>query len=260
LLTRGYAVAYPDYQGLGAPGIHPFGDSRTAGLNLVDAVRALRATFPGVSTNWAAFGGSQGGGATWAANEQAAVYAPELHFVGSVALAPVADATGIVTKAESGTLTTDQAPLFQWALVILNRLHPDLKLDDFRRGVAAGFWDVMSACSGPLAKVRPTVLEHLGPHDLSPASVADGDRLRYLLRGWALPQRRLSAPLSVVYGTADTYIDADWTTAALQRACALGGAVQWRMEQGKGHLDLVASDQADWLTDRFAGKAVQSNC
>ena len=60
LVRRGYAVALPDYQGIGTPGVHPYTDSRTAGLNMIDAVRALRATFRSVSNRWGAFGGIAG--------------------------------------------------------------------------------------------------------------------------------------------------------------------------------------------------------
>ena len=70
-VLNGYAVALPDYQGLGSAGVHPYTDARTAGLNMIDSVRALRHTFKNVSNRWAAVGGSQGGGAAWAADEQA---------------------------------------------------------------------------------------------------------------------------------------------------------------------------------------------
>ncbi|MBJ7387717.1 MAG: alpha/beta hydrolase, partial [Mycolicibacterium sp.] len=97
-INRGYAVAMAYYQGLGAPGVHPYSDAKTAGLNLIDAARARRRTVDGVSDRWAAMGGSQGGGAAWAADEQAAVYAPELNLVGAVGLSPAADVAGLVDK------------------------------------------------------------------------------------------------------------------------------------------------------------------
>src|SRR5438876_400762 len=48
----GLAVALPDYQGLGAKGVHPYADSKTAGLNMIDAVRALHRTIPDISGKW----------------------------------------------------------------------------------------------------------------------------------------------------------------------------------------------------------------
>jgi hypothetical protein len=38
------AVAATDYQGLGAPGVHPYLDAKTAGFNVIDSVRARSVT------------------------------------------------------------------------------------------------------------------------------------------------------------------------------------------------------------------------
>ncbi|MCT7660899.1 lipase family protein [Mycobacterium deserti] len=259
-IRNGYAVAMPDYQGLGADGVHPYPDSRTAGLNLIDSVRALRHTFADVSKRWAAVGGSQGGGAVWAADEQAAAYAPELELVGAVAYVPAADVTGLVDKALNNTLTDDQRLIWIAVVESLARLHPDVNRDDYRRGAAAKYWDVLTSCSGPMVSDRPAAIEELQAGDLTPASPEAADKIRRLLAAWALPQRPLSAPLSVVYGGRDTFIDADWTTAAIGRACALGGTVASRLEPGKGHGGVDVTDQYAWLQDRFAGKPVSSGC
>jgi hypothetical protein len=260
VVKSGYAVAFPDYQGLGAPGIHPYLDSRTAGFNVIDAVRALRATFPDVSRRWAALGLSQGGAAVWAADEYAASYAPELELVGAAAITPPADLTGIVDKAQSGALNPDQALPFIWLLTSLHRLHPDFDLDDYRRGIAAQYWDALSACTGPQVSTRDAVVNNLQPEDLSPASPAAAERLRGLMQQWALPQRTLSAPLLVIYGSEDPYIDPSWTDSAISRACALHGTVVRRLEVGKGHDDVDGADQQQWLSDRFAGKPVVNGC
>ncbi len=171
---RGYAVVMADYQGLGSPGVHPYSDAKTAGLNMIDAVRALRHTFDGVSDRWAALGGSQGGGAAWAANEQAAIYAPELKLVGAVGLSPAADVTGLVNKAVAGTLTEDQAPVMQAILYSLARLHPDLDLDLYRHGAAIRYWDVLASCGGPEVHARTAAAKKLGPHDFSPSTPRGG--------------------------------------------------------------------------------------
>ncbi len=221
----GYAVAFADYQGLGAPGVHPYLDAKTAGLNMIDAVRALRHTFPDVSNRWAAVGGSQGGAAAWAADEQAASYAPELDLVGAVAFAPPADVSGAVDKAQAGTMTVDQSLAFVGVVESLARLHADVNRDDYRRGAAAQYWDVLTTCSGPKLNERDAAVKALKPGDLRPATPEAADRLRNLVAKWALPQKPLSAPLSVVYGGRDTFIDAQWTTDAIRRACAIGGPV-----------------------------------
>jgi hypothetical protein len=260
LVKSGYAVALADYQGLGEGGIHPYTDAKTAGLNMIDAVRALRHTFGGTSTRWLAFGGSQGGGAAWAADEQATPYAPELDLVGAVAYAPAADVTRIVDKAQADTLTDDQRPAFMAIVETLARLHPDLDRDDYRRGAAAKYWDIMLSCAGNDAHDRVNALKLVTPQDIEPATPAAAARLRQLLAKWAVPQRRLSAPLSVVYGGEDTYIDAQWTTDAIARACALGGTVDWDLQPHSGHGDVDIAHQFQWVADRFAGKPATNDC
>jgi hypothetical protein len=257
---RGYAVAMADYQGLGAPGIHPYSDAKTAGLNMIDAVRALRHTFGDVSDRWVALGGSQGGGAAWSANEQAGSYAPELKLLGAVGLSPAADVSGLVDKAVAGTLTEDQGPVLQGILYSLARLHPDLDLDDYRHGAAIRYWDVLSSCGGPDVHDRTAAMKALGPDDFKPSTPQAADRLRDLLNRWALPQRPLSAPLYVEFGAEDTFIDPPWTLAAVKRACALGGVVDWREDPGVGHGDVDWAGGLAWLDDRFQGKPVTNEC
>lgn len=260
LAAKGFAVAMPDYEGLGEPGVHPYTDARTAGLNMIDAVRALRSTFKDVSNRWAALGHSQGGGAAWAADEWARDYAPELDLVGAVALAPAADVAGFVDKAQNGTLTPDQRLAFVLLVESTARRFPYLNRDDYRRGSATQSWDVLSACAGPLVDQRPAAALELTPKDLEPRSPAAATRLRERLQAWALPQRALSAPMYVVYGSADTLVDAQWTTDAIQRACALGGTIAWEEQAGKGHADIDFSQALSWIVDRFAGKLVANDC
>lgn len=259
-VRAGYAVAMADYQGLGRPGVHPYLDSRTAGRNMIDAVRALRHAFGDISGRWAALGGSQGGGAAWAAGEQAATYSPEMLPVGVVALAPAADVTGLVDLAQQQKLTEEQIPTMAVIVESLARLHPDLNRDDYRSGIAAKKWDVLTACHGEKVHERDAVIKQLQPGDVAPHSAAAADRLRGFLADWALPQQRLSAPMSVVYGGADEYIKSAWTDAAIRRACALGGVVVSDFQPDKHHGDLEISTQLDWLAQRFAGTAVTDGC
>lgn len=260
LIDAGFAVAFADFQGLGEPGVHPYLDGRTAGLNIIDSVRALRHTFPDISDRWAALGGSQGGGAVWAAGEQAGSYAPELLPRAVLAMAPAADIVGLVDKAVDGTLTQEQVAALVLVIESLARLHPDIDRDDYRHGVAAENWDILIACSGDAVHTREAVIDELNPEDLAPRTPEAAARLRTYLQGWALPQQRLVAPMSVVFGGADEYIDPDWTRAAIARACQLGGSVVWDFQPDKGHGDLDVGEQFGWLVDRLDGAAATSAC
>lgn len=260
LTNIGFAVALPDYQGLGTKGIHPYPDSKTAGLNLVDAVRALRHTFSDVSAKWAAIGDSQGGGAAWAADEQAGSYAPELNLVGAVASSPAADVSGLVDKAEQGTLTTEQRPVMQAVVESLARLHPDINRDDFREFTARQVWDDLLNCSEDAAYRRAAAIQRLGPKEFAPHTPEAADRLRQLLSDWALPQKPLTAPLYVWYGGKDPFIDSEWTAEAIERACALGGQVTIQFDPEGGHNPANALKFIAWLMDRFAGKPAPNDC
>jgi hypothetical protein len=260
LLDMGFAVSFPDYEGLGAPGVHRYTDFRTAGLNLIDSVRALRETFSGVSTRWAAIGTSQGAGAAWSADEQSDSYAPELELIGAVALAPPADLTGIVDKVMNGTITQNQLGVLQLILASLARDDPEFDIDEFRRGSAAENWDVLSSCDVPTAGARAVALEALTPGDLEPATREAAGQLRALLAHRKLPQHRMSAPIFIVYGTADLLIDSGWVSGAIARACTLGGTIAFEAQEGRGHDDLDATSAISWLLERFAGHPVVNDC
>jgi pimeloyl-ACP methyl ester carboxylesterase len=254
------AVAVPDYQGLGAKGVHPYADSKTAGLNMIDAVRALHRTFPNISEKWAALGGSQGGGAAWAANEQAATYAPELPLIGAAVTSPPTDLSGLVDKAQEGTLTTEQGAVMQAIIESLARLHPDLDRDLYRHGTAKEYWNVMSDCSEETAYLRGEAIKRLGPNDFAPDTADAAIQLRELLKQWAIPQKPLSAPMYVYYGGQDPFIDAAWTEAAIQRACELGGSITIDFDPNGGHNPPTGNAVLSWIIDRLAGKPVTNDC
>ena len=94
----------------------------------------------------------------------------------------------------------------------------------------------------------------------APAACDAAERLQNLLQAWAIPQRRLTAPLYVWYGGQDPFIDAGWTKAAIGRACSLGGTVTAEFDPRGGHNPPAAQEMLDWMADRFAGKKVTNDC
>ena len=246
-LKLGFAVAATDYQGLGHPGAHPYLDAKTAGLNVIDSVRALRAVSKDVSTSWGVFGGSQGGGASWAANEQATTYATDLNLVGTVALVPAADISGFAAAAATQTLTKDQQAAYIWVLMGLQRTRPDFPIDDYRHGQLTQDWDALSICTGPRAEERARALNDLNPADLVPTTPEAEQRLTDLLTRTALPQQPTAAPMQVIYGGKDSYINPEWTTTAIDRACALGDTIDAILQPDKGHGERTRRPERLWL-------------
>ncbi|OZD86061.1 lipase [Rhodococcus sp. 05-339-2] len=261
LVRSGYVVAVSDYQGLGLDGTyHPYLDARTVGNNLIDSVRAARKLVPGTSTRWASFGGSQGGQAAWAANELARSYGAGLDMVGSVSLVPAADITGLAAAAADRTLTDDQKPLLQWVLVGLSQAHPELDLDDYRRGIVAEKWDELSACGGVLAADRTSLAAQIGDDDLRPATPEATAVLEGYLREMSLPKSPAAAPMLVIYGGEDTLISQAWTDTAIGAGCAAGDTIQYVLQPNSGHADIDGAAAFGWLGDRFAGTEAVNFC
>ncbi|UPG69213.1 lipase family protein [Gordonia hongkongensis] len=260
LVKAGFVVALPDYQGLGARGVHPYLDARTAGRNVIDSVRALRAVLPYASDTWAAYGGSQGGGAVLAAAMIAPQYGAETGLVGAAAMVPAADVVGLVEKSRAGTMTRDQQLMLQWVLEAWSRSDGSVRLDDYRRGAAVGAWDTLSACTGPATARRAAAAGTLGPGDIGPGTDASATTLAARLTRYAVPVARTPVPMYVLYGGTDTFIDAEWTASFIERACAVGDSVTVDHQPDRGHADVDAVAMLPWILDRFAGEPVPSGC
>jgi alpha-beta hydrolase superfamily lysophospholipase len=261
LVNAGFLVTLPDYQGLGMDQTyHPYLDSTTVGYNLIDAVRAARKVVPTASNRWLAFGSSQGGQAAWAANELAGSYGTGLELVGAASVSPAADVAGLADAAAAGGLTLEQASALQWVLVALKEEHPELDLDEYRRGIVADEWDVLSACSGPLVAKRTDIAKQVTPDDLRPSTPEAVTRLRVYLTQMSLPKTQTAAPMLILYGELDKVVAPQWTDAALRRACSLGDVIEAYVVPGRGHDDIDGSVALGWIGQRFAGTEAHNSC
>lgn len=260
-LGAGYAVAFTDYQGLGGGGIHVYLDNKTEGYNVIDSVRALRNAKPGaISDRWVAVGGSQGGGASWAAAEQAPVYAPELRLVAAVNAVPAADIAGYAKLAEDEAMTPIQAAAYSAILITQSRAHPDLDMDLYRRGSVKANWDALGQCYGPRLEERNEAVKQIKPEEMKPATPAATRKLEGLLEAMAVPQRKADAPMLVIYAGKDEYIQAAWTRKAIEDACRMGSKIDVDFQPDKSHGTFDGSRMLDWLRDRMDGKPLAKSC
>ncbi len=260
-LAKGFAVVAADYEGLGEPGVHAYLNARAAGLNVIDSVRALRAVQPGaVSNRWLAVGGSQGGGAVWGANEQAAQRAPDLKLLGVVSIVPAADVADYADLAVAGTMGPDQTAAYVWMVMSLGRGRPDFDMALYRRGSAARNWNALSYCYGPHAEERGAALKLIAPDELKPATPRAAARLKAVLREMALPQERAAAPMLVIYAGRDSFIDPTWTRRAMAAACKRGSKVEAIFQPDKEHGTVDIAPALEWLGHRLAGDPVTGTC
>jgi pimeloyl-ACP methyl ester carboxylesterase len=261
LLSGGYVVVVSDYQGLGLHDTyHPYLDSTTVGLNLIDSVFATRRLVPTASLEWVAVGMSQGGQAAWAADELADNAGQGLHLLGAVSVSPLADILGLADVAVTGELTPPQRLALQGYLASLKKEYPDFNLDDYRRGMIRDRWDVLSACQGAAALRRAKLADQISADDLRPAGPTAADLLRGFLQKTNLPQGPTAAPMLVVYGGRDALIPAAWTERALGRACQMGDEIQIEREPQNGSVDIDTSGARAWIKDRFAGAPARDDC
>lgn len=263
LVTLGYVMVVPDYQGLGTiDSYHPYLDATTAGYNMVDAASAARKLVPDSSQRWVAFGVSQGGQAAWAANELIAGYgAQDTTLIGSVSVSPAADITGLADMAAEGILSPQQRIAMVLILSSLQNAHPGFDLDDYRRGLVEEKWDLLAGCSTDATEDRLSVAEQIPPEDLRPATPEALDTLRgYLNQMSGLPRAPASAPMFVVHGDADDVVPVVWTTEAVRRACDLGDTVASFIAGGRGHGDFDPIVSLDWIMKRFDDAPADSTC
>ncbi|HEV7419370.1 MAG TPA: lipase family protein [Mycobacterium sp.] len=261
LVKAGFVVAVSDYQGLGLDRTyHPYLDATTEGYNLIDSVRAARKLIPEASNRWAAFGGSQGGQAAWAANELAAAYAADLDLVGSASYSAPLAIDGFADAAVDGTLTPEQRPAMLQILTSLAEESPDFKLDDYLRGVARDKRDVLLACRGPEVAERDDLANNLSNDDFRPADQQAADFLRTRLQEMSLPHPPATAPILVVYGGQDQLVPPTWTNRALDEACRKGDIIQIELQLDRGHADVDGGSAFPWINGRFAGDPPRNDC
>lgn len=258
LVEKGYAVALPDYQGLGLPGLHPYLEPRTAAFNVIDSVRAVRQIYPDVSPRWSALGGSQGGQAAWAANESDEFYGQGLELVGSVAVAPPVDMSPMAQMAYDGTLNVGQIGLTPLLLTTFEQTHPNFPISEFLHGKALELRYSAVGCTLDAQRLRIQVTAD----DVKPNTQQDADMLRDMFRAQALPVRPLAAPMLVINGLEDPLVLPAWVSMAIDRSCQLGAQIAHYPVPDGGHSNLLVDQKfvEDWAADRFAGKPATSDC
>ena len=262
-LSRGFAVALPDFQGLGTEGPeHSILDATTLANNMTDAAKAVRRLSPEVSSRWAAFGVGEGGLAAWAAAERAGIYSGGMDMVGAVAVAPYADLSPLADAAEAGTLNKgEQVRLYMMALQSLSGT-PGFELDEHRRGLARDRWTDILDCAPANPTDATRALERISPGDLRPGNV---DEVRTRLSDFALPARYPipgAAPVLVIWGTGDTVVPGTGTDNAVLEACERGEVIeaQRRVGDTKPVNDQVINGALSWMIGRFDGQQPDNFC
>ncbi|GGN43992.1 alpha/beta fold hydrolase [Streptomyces fuscichromogenes] len=275
LLAKGIAVVVTDYVGLGATDrLHTYVNRLDEGHAVLDAVRAARAV-DGASVTGASpvglFGYSQGGGATAAAAELQASYAPDVTLAGTYAGAPPANLTS-VTKAIDGS---ELAGALGWSLNGFLQSDPSLRPVAEAHLNAAGkaaLADLSTMCVGDAlfnygyAKSTKWTTDGQSISDI----IAETPALQSFLDSQRIGTLEPSGPVRLATGVSDNLVPHAQARQLAVDWCRKGGDVTYKPvvlpNVGSAllnHFAPLLTDQGDaigWLTDRLAGKAATSNC
>jgi len=265
LLQAGYVVTATDYPGLGTPGPHPYLVGESEGRAVLDSVRAAR-QLEGLSArrDVALWGHSQGGHAVLFAGQLAPTYAPELDVIGVAAAAPATELAELLRRdigGVSGNVLASMA-LTSWSQVYADR--------------GASLDAVVETTAMPLVDlISDNCIETTG-QDLIDLPAAELLQVRFLeVDPWSIPPwdtvlsentpgaERLTMPVLIAQGTADTVVwpgvTADWVAAQ----CRTGVTIDERLYEGRTHTEITQASAGDvraWIDDRFDGRRAPSTC
>ncbi|OEV01756.1 lipase [Streptomyces oceani] len=264
LLARGYAVALPDYEGLGTPGTHTYVNRAVSGHVVLDAVRAAQrlpeAKVPDGGPV-AVTGYSQGGGAAAAAAELAPDYAPDMELRGVAAGAPPADLKKVAAKLD-GTL---YSPFLGYAVAGLAAGYDvDLKpiLNDKGERFVS---DAKEYCTEEaLFKLPFTKSETLTEDGRPLTDYLEEEPFQSIAEEQRIGERAPRVPTLVTHSTTDDVIPYEVGREMAASWCEKGAPdVTFSPLAAPTHVGgAIASFPRVflWLEGRFAGEDASSNC
>ncbi|WP_280425365.1 lipase family protein [Nocardia carnea] len=245
----GYAVVAPDYIGLspGSPVPHPYLQTSTAASATIDAVRATRAAFGGLSDSWGVAGYSQGGHAALGTGRYAAEYAPELDFHGTVALSPVSNMETIFLRSRPDQPEMPGFPGRAVTMVLSGMAGAGLNVDDYLTPVGRNFvGELGTECNSGTAEMLAEA--EIGSMLTRPL---DDPEFAPMMRDYmSVPVSGYQDPILIVHGAYDTVVPLPFTLALTGQFLMNGTQHQLRILEA-GH-DVPQRGGLDYALGFFA--------
>ena len=251
LVDAGYRVIVTDYVGLGTPGTHTYLNRVDQGHAVIDAARY--AAHDGEKV--AFWGYSQGGGASAAAAELVADYAPELNVVAAFVGAPPADPLAVLEQSRGPLIS----PVAGFAAVSYSSTYPDFRQALYaelnEEGVAT--LDALSkACILDATRIAPKPFNAYTKRGVNLAELAhDNPVLRARLDQNKLGRVPTTVPTLVLTNPDDDLVPAPQAVQLARDYCALGSPVEYRSVgiPGTRSMPLTSSLSSTTPFTNFAG-------
>lgn len=262
LVSRGYAVAFTDYQGLSTPGTHTYMNRIVQGRAVLDMARAAlhrNGTTLTATTPVGIYGYSQGGGASASAAELTATYAPELRVKGALAGAVPADLKAVAQNLD-GSL---YAEFLNFALLGLSAgygIDINSYLNERGRAVAA---DTENHCVTDLPKAAFQQSSTLTRDGRGLLDYLDEEPFASVVADNRVGTIKPSVPVLISHSVADDVIPYAVGKQLARDWCAKGANVRLSTNVGPTHLGGALPSAAEsyaFFEARFAGLPQVSNC
>jgi pimeloyl-ACP methyl ester carboxylesterase len=260
-VKRGYVVVATDYEGFGAVNTPAYLVGSAEARSAIDIMRAARKIDLAIGTRYVVMGHSQGGHADLFTAAIGPDYAPDLIFLGNVAMAPASHIGELVQQVVTGSQPSPILPFVTYVLQSYATYYPEIALDriltpaalqhlpDTWEGciddaIAAGYW----ATSIPSHQF--VAQPDLGPLLKAAAANEPG-------------QLQITAPTLLVQGTSDQTIPPKATDVVARDLCRVGNLIFYRTYPDVSHEGVLTAAKADiesWVDARFSGAKAVSNC
>ena len=262
LLQRGYAVAMPDYEGLGTAGVHTYMDRVSQGRATLDVVRAaqrLAGTGLSSASPVGLMGYSQGGGAAAAAVELASTYAPDLRVKGAVVGAVPADLSKVASTLDGGLYSA-------FAFFALRGLSASYDVDispylnDRGRAVSD---QVETECVFDLLNHSFVKSSTLSADGQPMSALMAVEPFRSIIEAQRIGTIKPTVPVLVTHSAIDDVIPYSVGKAMAKSWCGKGANVRFSANVAPGHVGGIVPQTAEALPffeARFAGLPQLSNC
>lgn len=249
-----------DYIGLGPTGqpLHAYLSKPSEGHSVLDAIRAAR-QIPEVhaGTDFLSIGHSQGGHGALSASQVAADYAPELHLLGTVALAPAA----LLDKIYGGIDPIVTSVLTSMVLYGAESEHPDIDVDDYVAPELAEASKVFR--TGCLDEITNDLVPLVIEAKMFKTDPRTAPGAKSLIAENEVAGHPVDTPLYLAGGTKDDRVVEQRVRDLYASFCEAGQVTQFRIFDGADHGSILTESAPDvkaFLEARLAGDKPVDSC